>query len=87
MYSLSDGCILSRVRGAHSAGAINAPSAFEQYDTIRKFPRRFFNVTGHERQAVEARAERIILVVGSLTVVEKRGVAGEIAAEAHELST
>ncbi|MDX6369321.1 MAG: hypothetical protein QOG93_823 [Gaiellaceae bacterium] len=60
---------------------------FEQYDAIRKFPRRFFNVSGHEQSAVDARAERLILVTGNLTVVEKRGVAGAIAAEARDHSS
>ena len=57
---------------------------FLEYDAIRKYPRRFFNVTGHEKPAVEAAAEQIVLVAGELTVVDKRGIAGEIAAAAHE---
>lgn len=57
---------------------------FLEYDAIRKYPRRFFNVTGHEKPAVDAAAEQIVLVAGELTVVDKFGVAGDIAAGAHE---
>ena len=58
--------------------------SLDEYEAIRQYPRRFFNVSGHETASVEARAERIIAVAGDLTVVEKIGVAGEIAADAHE---
>ncbi|HST15599.1 MAG TPA: hypothetical protein VLJ44_12200 [Gaiellaceae bacterium] len=57
--------------------------SFDEYEAIRQFPRRFFNVSGHETPSVEARAERILAVVGDLTVVEKIGVAGDLAADAH----
>lgn len=53
--------------------------SFDQYDAIRQHPRRFFNVTGHEQTSVEAGAERIVAVAENLTIVEKVGVAGEIA--------
>ena len=56
---------------------------FDQYDAIRQQPTRFFNITGHESSSVETGAERIVAVVGELTVVEKVGVAGEVAAEAY----
>jgi hypothetical protein len=56
---------------------------FDQYDAIRQHPTRFFNITGHERSSVETGAERIVAVVDELTVVEKVGVAGEVAAEAY----
>lgn len=54
--------------------------SFDQYELIRQRPRRFFNVAGHERASVEARAERIVAVVGDLAIVEKIGIAGEVAA-------
>jgi hypothetical protein len=57
---------------------------FDEYEAIRQFSRRFFNVSGHEASSVDAGAERILAVVGDLTVVEKIGVAGDVAAEAHE---
>jgi hypothetical protein len=57
--------------------------SFDQYDAIRQHPTRFFNLTGHERSSVEAGAERIVAVADELTVVEKDGVAGEVAAEAY----
>lgn len=57
--------------------------SFDEYDAIRQHPRRFFNVTGHEQTSVEAAAERIVTVVGTLTVVEKVGIAGEIAGRGY----
>lgn len=58
--------------------------SFDQYEAIRQHPRRFFNVTGHERDSVRAGAERIVAVADDLTIVEKVGVAGDVAAEAHQ---
>jgi hypothetical protein len=60
--------------------------SFDEYEAIRQYPRRFFNISGHEAASVEAGAERIVAVVGDLTVVEKLGVAGELAADAHRPS-
>jgi hypothetical protein len=57
---------------------------FDEYEAIRQYPRRFFNVSGHERRSVDAGAERVVAVVADLTVVEKVGVAGEVAAHAYE---
>lgn len=57
---------------------------FDEYEAIRQDPRRFFNISGHEAASVEAGAERILAVAGDLTVVEKIGVAGDVAADAHE---
>lgn len=57
--------------------------SFDEYEAIRQHPTRFFNITGHERSSVDAGAERIVAVAGELTVVEKVGVAGEVAAEAY----
>lgn len=56
---------------------------FDQYEAIRQHPTRFFNVSGHERSSVKEGAERIVVVADELTVVEKIGVAGEVAAEAY----
>jgi hypothetical protein len=55
---------------------------FDAYDAIRQDPRRFFNVSGHEAASVAAGAERVVAVVvaGGLTIVEKIGVAGDVAA-------
>lgn len=58
--------------------------AFDTYEAIRQSPRQFFNITGHETPSVEAGAERIIAVVGELTIVEKIGVAGEVAADGYD---
>lgn len=57
---------------------------FDEYEAIRQDPRRFFNISGHEAASVEVGAERILAVAGDLTVVEKIGVAGDVAADAHE---
>ena len=57
--------------------------SFDEYEAIRQHPTRFFNITGHERSSVETGAERIVAVADELTVVEKIGVAGEVAAEAY----
>lgn len=56
--------------------------SFDEYEAIRQHPRRFFNVTGHERTSVDGGAERIVAVADNLTVVEKIGVAGEVASGA-----
>lgn len=57
--------------------------SFDEYEAIRQHPRRFFNVTGHERTSVEGGAERIVAVADTLTVVEKIGVAGQVATDAY----
>jgi hypothetical protein len=59
---------------------------FDEYDAIRQSPRRFFNVSGHETVSVAAGAERVIAVAGELTVVEKIGIAGDVA-DAHPRPT
>ena len=58
--------------------------SFDEYETIRQYPRRFFNISGHETASVEAGAERIIAVASDLTVVEKVGIAGDVATDAHQ---
>jgi len=56
---------------------------FDTYEAIRQSPRHFFNVSGHEASSVAAGAERIIAVVGQLTIVEKFGVAGDVATDGY----
>ena len=58
--------------------------SFDEYEQIRQDPRRFFNVSGHETASVAAGAERILAVAGDLTVVEKIGIAGLLAADANQ---
>lgn len=58
--------------------------SFDEYEAIRQSPRRFFNFSGHEAASVAAGAERILAVAGDLTVVQKIGVAGDVAVDAHE---
>ena len=57
--------------------------SFDEYEAIRQHPRRFFNVSGHEYTSVEAGAERVVAVSGVLTVVEKVGVAGDVATDTY----
>jgi hypothetical protein len=58
--------------------------SFDEYETVRQYPRLFFNVSGHEITSVTAGAERILAVVGNLTIVEKIGIAGDVATNAHQ---
>ena len=57
---------------------------FDEYEAIRQHPRRFFNVPSHERKSVAAGAETVLVVLERFTIVEKVGIAGEMATEAHE---
>ena len=56
----------------------------DEYDTISQHPRRFFNISGHETSSVAAGAEQVVAVVGELTLVDKVGVAGDVATQARE---
>jgi hypothetical protein len=60
--------------------------SFDTYEAIRQSPRQFFNVSGHEASSVAAGAERIVALEGDLTIVEKVGVAGDVAAEGYDRS-
>ena len=53
-----------------------------EYQAVRRHPRGFFNITGHEAPSVKAGAERIVAVISDFTMVMKIGVAGERATEA-----
>ena len=55
-----------------------------EYDSVSQYPRRFFNVSGHEAPSVEAGAERILLAIGEFTVVVKVGIAGDVASDARD---
>lgn len=58
--------------------------SFDEYEAIRQLPRLFFNVSGHEQASVAAGAEKVVSVVGDLTIVEKIGIAGALASDAHD---
>jgi hypothetical protein len=60
---------------------------FDEYEAIRQHPRRFFNVPDHERNSVAAGAETVLVVFDRFTIVEKIGVAGELASDAHDAAT
>jgi len=55
----------------------------DEYDAIRANPRRFFNLPGHERVSVGAGAETVVSVFDAFTVVDKVGVAGDLAVRAR----
>ena len=58
--------------------------SFDEYEAIRLHPRRFFNVPGHERASVAAGAETVLVIFDHFTIVEKIGIAGELATTAHD---
>jgi hypothetical protein len=55
----------------------------ETYGEIRANPRRFFAMPGHATDAVAAGAEVVIEERDGVIVLEKLGIAGKIAEEAH----
>lgn len=57
---------------------------FDEYEAIRQHPRRFFNVPGHESDSVKAGAETALAVLERFTIVEKIGLAGKLASDAHD---
>ncbi|HZQ81482.1 MAG TPA: hypothetical protein VFB25_05865 [Gaiellaceae bacterium] len=50
-----------------------------EYAAIREHPRRFFNALGHEELSVRAGAGRVLERRDGYVLVEKTGIAGEIA--------
>jgi hypothetical protein len=54
----------------------------ETYQAVRRHPRGFFNISGHEASSVAAGAERVVAVMSELTLVMKIGAAGELAVKA-----
>ena len=57
--------------------------SLEAYEEIRRNPRLFFNLSGHEATAVESGAGAVVEERGSYVLVEKTGIAGEIAERAE----
>lgn len=57
--------------------------SFDEYEAVRQHPRRFFNTVGHEAISVAAGAETVVVVFDQFTIVEKVGLAGELAADAQ----
>jgi hypothetical protein len=55
-----------------------------EYEDVRAKPRRFFNVPGHEALSVEAGAGVVVESTPRYVLVDKVGVAGEIAAERYQ---
>lgn len=58
------------------------PIALDAYTDIRRSPRRFLNAPGHEALAVGSGAAVVVAHEDGYVVVDKIGIAGEIAEEA-----
>jgi hypothetical protein len=56
---------------------------FDGYDEIRRDPRLFFCVPGHEALAVETGAGSVVGEGDGYVLVEKIGVAGQVAADEY----
>jgi hypothetical protein len=56
----------------------------EEYESVRRHPRRFFTLSGHESLSVGAGAAVVTEQRTRYVIVEKIGVAGEIAAERYD---
>jgi hypothetical protein len=54
-----------------------------EYEDVRSNPRRFFNALGHERLSVEAGAGVVVETTPRYVLVDKVGVAGEVAQERY----
>jgi hypothetical protein len=60
-------------------------ASLDEYEEIRQHPRRFLTAPGHQDIAVETGAGVVVdEVEGRYVIVEKVGVAGEIAAERYD---
>lgn len=57
--------------------------SLDAYAEVRQDPRLFFNMPGHEAIAVENGAGAVVADRGTYILVEKTGLAGEIAAEKY----
>jgi hypothetical protein len=58
--------------------------SLDEYANVRQSPRRFCTAPGHAEAAVAAGAAVIVGEVGGYTLVDKIGVAGEIAEERYD---
>jgi hypothetical protein len=63
------------------------PLSLEAYEEIRRHPRRFFNAPGHEGISVDNDAGMVVAHEDGYVLVDKVGIAGEVAAERHAEST
>lgn len=53
--------------------------ALDEYEAVRRNPRWFFNALGHEALSLEAGAGVVVAERAGYVVVEKTGLAGELA--------
>ncbi|MDX6476852.1 MAG: hypothetical protein QOH95_2363 [Gaiellaceae bacterium] len=58
--------------------------SLEEYEELRRHPRRFFNAPGHEALSVEAGAGVVVGTEDGYVVVDKVDLAGDIAAARYE---
>jgi hypothetical protein len=61
--------------------------SLDEYEDVRQHPTRFFTAPGHSAPAVAAGAAVIAEELDRYTLVDKIGVAGEIAEERYDEST
>jgi len=57
------------------------------YEEVRQHPQRFFCAPGHQTIALDAGAGRLVAAFPSYVVVDKIGVAGEVAEQDHDRQT
>jgi hypothetical protein len=55
-----------------------------QYEDVRQHPRRFFTITDHEADAVAAGASEVAVASLHHVLVDKIGLAGELAEQHHD---
>ena len=55
----------------------------DQYEDVRAVPVRFFTIRGHQDIATEAGAARVVEERGGYVVVDKIGVAGDVAQQQY----
>lgn len=55
----------------------------DEYEAVREHPRRFFNFPGHEALAVRSGAAVVVANQGDYVLVDKIGIAGDIADETY----
>ncbi len=62
------------------------PLDLESYEDVRRYPRRFFAARGHEEISVERGAAVIVDERDGYTLVDKTGIAGDVAEQRFERS-
>jgi hypothetical protein len=58
--------------------------SIEEYEDVRQFPRYFFTAPGHQDVAVEAGVGSVVAQEDAYVIVEKIGVAGDVAGARYD---